>query len=211
MLKNCFGKFLNALQDSNLNVRRVALVTFNSAAHNKPSLVRDLLVISPSESDERMDDSNTVIQHLYNETKIRKDLIREVEMGPFKHTVDDGLDLRKAAFECMYTLLDSCLDRIDIFEFLNHVEDGLKDHYDIKMLTYLMLVRLSTLCPNALLQRLERLIEPLRNACLQKVRTNAVKQEYEKNDELKRSALRALCALYSIPEAGKLYLTKIYN
>lgn len=73
-------------------------------------------------------------------------------MGPFKHTVDDGLDLRKAAFECMYTLLDSCLDRIDIFEFLNHVEDGLKDHYDIKMLTYLMLVRLSTLCPNALLQ-----------------------------------------------------------
>lgn len=56
-------------------------------------------------------------------------------MGPFKHTVDDGLDLRKAAFECMYTLLDSCLDRIDIFTFLNHVEDGLKDHYDIKVCT----------------------------------------------------------------------------
>jgi len=52
----------------------------------------------------------------------------------------------------MYTLLDSCLDRIDIFEFLNHVEDGLKDHYDIKMLTYLMLVRLSHLCPSAVLQ-----------------------------------------------------------
>lgn len=57
----------------------------------------------------------------------------QVEMGPFKHTVDDGLDIRKAAFECMYTLLDSCLDRLDIFEFLNHVEDGLKDHYDIKV------------------------------------------------------------------------------
>lgn len=54
-------------------------------------------------------------------------------MGPFKHTVDDGLDLRKAAFECMYTLLETCLDRLDIFEFLNHVEDGLKDHYDIKV------------------------------------------------------------------------------
>ena len=53
----------------------------------------------------------------------------------------------------MYTLLDSCLDRIDIFEFLKHVEDGLNDHYDIKMLTYLMLVRLAHLCPNAVLQR----------------------------------------------------------
>lgn len=74
-------------------------------------------------------------------------------MGPFKHTVDDGLDIRKAAFECMYTLLDSCLDRIDIFEFLRHVEDGLNDHYDIKMLTYLMAVRLAHLCPSAVLQR----------------------------------------------------------
>ena len=74
-----------------------------------------------------------------------KELIREVEMGPFKHTVDDGLDIRKAAFECMYTLLDSCLDRIDIFQFLDKVEEGLKDHYDIKMLIYLMLV--SSLCP----------------------------------------------------------------
>lgn len=73
-------------------------------------------------------------------------------MGPFKHTVDDGLDLRKAAFECMYTLLDSCLDRLDVFEFLNHVENGLRDHYDIKMLTYLMTARLAQLCPTAVLQ-----------------------------------------------------------
>ena len=64
-------------------------------------------------------------------------------MGPFKHEVDDGLDLRKAAFECMYTLLDTCVDRLDIFEFLSHVQDGLKDHYDIKMLTYLMVARVA--------------------------------------------------------------------
>jgi len=68
-----------------------------------------------------------LLPKLYNETRVRPELIREVEMGPFKHTVDgrekktsfielkhfcvsvylDGLDLRKAAFECMYTLLDS--------------------------------------------------------------------------------------------------------
>lgn len=60
-------------------------------------------------------------------------LLFQVEMGPFKHTVDDGLDVRKAAFECMYTLLDNCLECLDIFEFLNHVEEGLKDHYDIRV------------------------------------------------------------------------------
>ena len=39
------------------NVRRVALVTFNSAAHNKPSLIRDLL--------------EQILPQLYNETKVR--------------------------------------------------------------------------------------------------------------------------------------------
>ena len=72
----------------------------------------------------------------------------------------------------MYTLMETCLDRLDIFEFLSHVEDGLKDHYDIKvgtrsydpclhcdvilphqMLTFLLLIRLSKLRANALLQR----------------------------------------------------------
>ncbi|NWY51390.1 CAND1 protein, partial [Chionis minor] len=189
LLKGCVGDFLKTLQDPDLNVRRVALAMFNSAAHNKPSLIRDLL--------------NAVLPSLYNETKVRKELIREVEMGPFKHTVDDGLDVRKAAFECMYTLLESCLDRLDIYEYLNHVEDGLKDHYDIRMLTFIMLARLSTLCPNAVLQRLERLIEPLRATCSTKVKAGSVKQEFEKQDELKRSAMRAVAALLTIPEVEK--------
>ncbi|PIK52686.1 putative cullin-associated NEDD8-dissociated protein 1-like [Apostichopus japonicus] len=188
LLKTCIGDFLDTMQDPDINVRRVALITFNSVAHNKPSLIRDLL--------------ENILPHLYNETKVKKELIREVEMGPFKHTVDDGLDIRKAAFECMYTLLDSCLDRLDIFEFLNHVEDGLKDHYDVKMLTYLMLVRLSTLSPNALLQRFERLIEPS-ELLTTKVRANSVKQEFEKQDELKRSAMRAISALKTVPDSDK--------
>jgi cullin-associated NEDD8-dissociated protein 1 len=93
-----------------------------------------------------------LVQVINCEILLQKELIREVEMGPFKHTVDDGLDIRKAAFECMYTLLDSCMDRLDVFAFLDHVQNGLKDHYDIKMLTYLMVARLSQLCPSAVLQ-----------------------------------------------------------
>lgn len=89
------------------------MVALNSAAHNKPSLIRDLL--------------DTILPKLYTETKIRvslvlgkfcayacmcpqKELIHEVEMGPFKHPVDDGLDLRKvqkrnAVFKILFVVL----------------------------------------------------------------------------------------------------------
>ncbi|KAM7401565.1 hypothetical protein PAMP_016872 [Pampus punctatissimus] len=183
------GDFLKTLQDKHINVRRVALVMFNSAAHNKPSLIRGRLA--------------TVLPHLYKETQIRKDLIREVEMGPFKHTVDDGLDVRKAAFECMYTLLDSCLEGLDVLQFLDHVEEGLKDHYDIRMLTFLMLARLASLCPAAVLQRLDRLVEPLKATCTTKVKAGSVKQEFEKQEELRRSAMRAVAALLAVPEVER--------
>lgn len=36
-----------------------------------------------------------------------------------------------------------------------------------------------------------------------KVKAHSVKQEYEKQDELKRSAMRAASALLSIPDADK--------
>lgn len=46
-------------------------------------------------------------------------------------------------------------------------------------------------------------MQQLRDTCTHKVKANSVKQEYEKQDELKRSALRAVSALAQIPKAGR--------
>lgn len=57
-------------------------------------------------------------------------------------------------------------------------------------------------------------MEPLRATLQTKVKANSVKQEFEKQDELKRSALRAVAALLSIPDSGeclKLYKNKRYR
>lgn len=58
---------------------------------------------------------------------------------------------------------------------------------------------------------LEQFVDPLRATCTLKVKANSVKQEYEKQDELKRSALRAVAALLQIPKAGMTQYFKILN
>lgn len=98
------------------------------------------------------------------------------------------------------------------------------------MLTFIMLARLATLCPSAVVQTLDRLVEPLRATCTTKVgakwhnmsamlnhtdtilktfplivqvKAGSVKQEFEKQEELRRSAMRAVAALLSIKDVEK--------
>lgn len=84
----------------------------SSAAHSKASLMAAQLP--------------AVAPQLYAQTVVDPSLIRTVDLGPFKHKIDDGLELRKAAFECMDVLLDACADRLDYHAFLKHLESGLK-------------------------------------------------------------------------------------
>uniref|UniRef100_A0A5S6R0U0 TIP120 domain-containing protein n=1 Tax=Trichuris muris TaxID=70415 RepID=A0A5S6R0U0_TRIMR len=140
---------------------------------------------------------------VYGETVVRQCLIHEIEMGPFKQTIDSGVDLRNAAFACMNTMLCKCFDRLDTDEFIKYMESGLKDHHDIQILSHLMLIKVAALRPANILRHLENVVEPIKIACTSKVKTNAVKQEYEKHDELKRYALKSFGALLNIPDADK--------
>lgn len=50
---------------------------------------------------------------------------------------------------------------------------------------------------------IDKLIDPLRVTIQSKAKANSVKQEFEKQDELKRSAMRAIAALLTITDSGK--------
>jgi len=181
-----FGEFLTLLSDEDLLVRRSTLLTLNFAAHNKPILVRPVL--------------QKHMPALYEESKVKESLIKVVDLGPFKHRLDTGLENRKAAYECLYTLLETCIDKIEISTFVEHLVAGLGDTYDIKLLCQLMLVRLALSAGVAMLTSLDVLVEPLKKTITSKAKENAVQQEVEKNDELVRSALRAVAAISLIPD-----------
>ena len=56
--------------------------------------------------------------------------------------------------------------------------------------------------PPSLSLGIEKLLEPLRVTVQSRVKANSVKQEFEKQDEMKRSAIRCIIALMAIPDAG---------
>lgn len=39
-----------------------------------------------------------ILQCVWDDAQLRPELVREVDLGPFKHKQDDGLPLRKAAY-----------------------------------------------------------------------------------------------------------------
>lgn len=54
-----------------------------------------------------------ILKFALEETVIRPELLKEVDLGPFKHKVDEGLPIRKAAFQLLETLQDRASDCID--------------------------------------------------------------------------------------------------
>jgi len=182
--------FLSLMVDQDLTVRRLALSALNSAARTKPHLIREHL--------------SSLLPSLYTETVINPDLIRTVQMGPWTHKVDDGLEARKTAYETMYTLLDTCLTKIDLPAFLGRVLPGLADDSDeIKVICHMMLFRLSQVAPAAVSLRLDeatpQLEKTMKGATVTK---DTVKQDLERAAELQRSALRAVAALSKINTPG---------
>lgn len=180
--------FLSLMEDADSEVRRLALSTLYSAARNKPYLIRDHLF--------------RLLPLLYQETVIRENLIQTIQMGPFKHVIDDGLELRKSAFETLHSLLDSFHASMgDIDGVIDIILRGLADVQEIKTLCLLMATQLATSNPDRLAVKLDVITLSLSQIMNFKLKDSAVKQDREKDDELKRVTLR--CALSLQPVSSK--------
>ena len=89
-LRGALPDALRLLGDGDRHVRRAAVAALAAAAHSKPALLAPHL--------------GALLPLLCEQTKVRPELIRTVDLGPFKHRIDDGLPLRKAAFEALELL-----------------------------------------------------------------------------------------------------------
>lgn len=172
------------LNDPSLEDRRLALTTFTSAAHNKPDLIHPHF--------------STLIPVAIKETIIRPELVREVQMGPFKHKVDDGLELRKSAYETLYGLMDTAFPPLSplLPTLYDRVVAGVTDEHDIRLLCILMFGKLLALAPaDESFRRLGKVAAAFRTVLSQKPKENAVKQDLERMQEQSKGVVKASVAV----------------
>jgi len=187
ILQTMIFDFLKLIGDPDLELRRISLSALNSAAYNKPDLIRDCI--------------SNLLPLLYEQTNINTELIHTVEMGPFKHQVDDGLEIRKSAFDCMYTLLNNRPNYLDLNVFIKYVLAGLRDpNNEIRILSHLIIQKLCIIAPNIVSQKLEDMVDPLKETLDKKTKKSDVKQEKDKHMELIRSTLRTIIKLNNLAD-----------
>jgi len=188
--KSTVSAFLKSLGDSDLLVKRQTFLSINTILR-----VNHRLIVS---------DLETILPTIFQATVTDQSLIREVDLGPFKHRVDDGLPMRKAAFTCMDSLLDSTPHKIDLFEFIKFLKNGLVDESpDIQMLTYQIFYKVGTFHGAAIVGVLDTLPTDLMKGIKAKMNEAKGTKDSERAKDILRAACKALYTLRNVPNVNK--------
>lgn len=184
-------EFVCHIDDADVTVSQNALQAVNAIARTRPA------ILAPN--------IGRILPHVYQRTHKNPDMVETINLGPFQHEVDYGLDLRKMAFGLMRTLITGPLARlVPISTFLENVVIGLGDQADVRAMAQLILGAV-TMSPYALhiVEMLTPVVKALTVTLNEKLKDNAVRQEAERHADSIRGALRATRMLEKVPEIAE--------
>ena len=183
------------LEDAELDVVHTTLLTLNVVAHHKPALLRAHYA------------SPAAWAVLYDHMRVKKELKRSVDLGPFKKKVDDGLVIRKAAFTCVHTMLTSMRGCIDVGAFIEHLCSGLGDVQDIRTQCHAVVGTMCAAFPRETLEHSDAILKCLAKTAKVKMK-DGVGSEEQRRYNLIFSAVRAIDVVGSLPNAtsSRMYL-----
>jgi len=172
---------LKLLDDDDLDCKKKALGLVHAAAHNRLSLLEA--------------HSGFVESRLATLAALKIEHV--VDLGPFKHKVDDGLPLRKAALAALATLVDRKAVT-DTAQCVDVVAGALADkNADVQAQAHQLLVKLCALDAASVLAKADAICEPLDKAVHKKIKEGTAKDD--RAWDLVRSALRAVLAVKELP------------
>ena len=172
-------RFLKLIQHEELGARNAALLMVYSAVHHMPQLVAGAM-------------KDQITPTLYEVATLQ--LKRKIDLGPFSHTVDDALPLRKAALSIFATCLENLPRSFDIAAFMPVLAATLKDVEDIQLQAHQIVITMCFRQPSYVVAAVESFVEPLEKTLFRK-QGQKTGTELERLIEWKKSALRAMVAL----------------
>ena len=168
--------FVQLLQHSDLHVRNAALLMIYSAVHHMPIVVTGLM-------------KEWIMPSLYEVSKLK--LERKVDLGPFTHTVDDALPLRKTALSIFATCLESIPGSVDVSEFILVLVKAFGDAEDIQLHAHQILISMCTRQPSYVVASVDTFVEPLEKT-MNKKPGEKTGTELERLNDWIKSALRVM-------------------
>ncbi|KAG5359213.1 Cullin-associated NEDD8-dissociated protein 1, C-terminal part [Yarrowia sp. C11] len=191
----------NVKQD---NIVELSLTCLNAILHNAPTLALHILPALVS----------TLITH----THVNTELIRQVQMGPFKLKVDDGLSLRKTTYDSVLSLLSNIdamsltttLPSQQLLALFERLLAGLSDEHNIQILSLVCIPKAVSVDISLLGAHIDVgegtkpavnvLISTLTGLLNKEVKESAIKQEFEKKNEIQRNVLRCVASITTLLE-----------
>lgn len=185
LLAQSMTTFVKLLQHPDLHVRNAALLMIYSAVHHMPTAVSGLM-------------KDSVMPSLYEVAKLK--LERKVDLGPFTHTVDDALPLRKTALSIFATCLESVPGSVDVAEFIIVLVKSFGDAEDIQLHAHQILISMCSRQPSSVIASLDTFVDPLEKT-LNKKPGEKTGTELERLNDWIKSALRVMMTLSKLEGA----------
>ena len=189
-LASFMPKFLALLDQEEVAVRNAALLMVYSAVHHMPQLLAGFM-------------RDLIMPSLFRAAEFK--LTRVVDLGPFKHTVDDALPLRKSAMSIFATCLEKLPASLDIAAFMPVLANALGDLEDVQLKAHQIVISMCHRHATYLVASAETFVGPfeemLSDKTMKRKTANKTGTELERAKEWIKSGLRALMQMSKLDGA----------
>jgi len=183
---------LACLGDEELQVRKASLHSVN-------------VVCASPMSEILRDSTDLILERIREDSKQKPELIREVDLGPFKHKVDDGLPLRKFAYTVSCSLLSAYPEQVASPTLIDLVLQGMGDNEDIQVICCQLLQDLCSwnFALFRIIGRIGDLVEPFDRCIMKWIKQVQAKQQVGRAMDMLRLYARTLKVVEPIAEANQ--------
>jgi cullin-associated NEDD8-dissociated protein 1 len=171
--------FLALLDEEAFEVRHAALLMVNAAVHYAPGVLAGSM-------------ASFIMPRVLAFLGLKS--VRTIDLGPFKHHIDDALPLRKVSL----SIVDSALPHsgfVDVAALLPQLAKCCADVEEVVVPCHQVLTKLCTRDEALVCQNLDELLVGLEKTICKKPKENATPQDAERANSLVRSGLRLVVAV----------------